>query len=142
MGAEDGPVPGRPGIEARIGIDTGRRALWVGPIIVAVFAVLGGGGAAVAAALGVVIVAGNFILAGWLLSVAASISLGFYHAAALTSFLVRLGLITAAMLGIAGLFEIDRPAMGIAAVTAYMILLTSEAAAVTREARKEFEWSR
>lgn len=142
MGAEYASVPGRPGLEARLGIDTVRRALWVGPVIVAVFALLGGGAASVAAAIGVAIVVANLALAGWLLSAAASISMELYHAAALVSFLVRLGLIMAVTLGIAGLFEIDRPALGIAAVTAYLVLLTLEALAVVREGRKEFEWSR
>ncbi len=136
------PAPGRPGIEARIGRDMAWRGLWVGPLIVAAFGLLRGGAGAVAAAVGVVVVVANFLLAGWLLSAAAAISLRLYHAAALFGFLIRLGLITATMFGVAALFEIDRPALGIGAVVAYLVLLVWEAAALTAGARKEYQWGR
>jgi hypothetical protein len=136
------PAPGRPGIEAGIARAIAWRGVWVGPVIVAVFALLRGGAGAIAAAVGVLIVAGNFLLSGWLLSAAAAVSLRLYHAAALFSFLIRLGLIAAMMFGVAALFEIDRPALGIAAVVAYLVLLVWEAAALTAGARKEYQWGR
>ena len=94
-----------------------------------------------AAAIGVAIVTANFLLAGAILSRAATVSLKVYHAAALLGFVVRLGLITASMFFIASVVEVDRPAMGVAAVVAYFTLLTWEAWALTRGAGRELEWT-
>jgi hypothetical protein len=128
-------------VEAIVARHTVRRAVIVGPIVVAVAAALRGVDGAVAAAIGVSIVVGNFLLAGAILSRAATVSLRVYHAAALLGFFVRLGLITASMFLIASLFEIDRPALGIAAVAAYFALLTWEAWALTKGPGRELEWT-
>ena len=81
------------------------------------------------------------MLAGLILSRAAAVSLRVYHAAALLGFVVRLGLITVSMFLIASVFEVDRPAMGIAAVVAYFTLLTWEAWALTKGPGRELEWT-
>lgn len=127
-------------VEAIVARQTVRRALLVGPVVVGVAWILRGAGGGVAAALGVGIVVANFLLAGVILSRAATVSLRVYHAAALLGFVVRLGLITASMFLIASLFEVDRPAMGVAAVVAYFALLTWEAWALTRGPERELEW--
>ncbi|MEA2002721.1 MAG: hypothetical protein U9N84_12675 [Actinomycetota bacterium] len=134
-------VPGRPNIEAKLGLNTARRAVWVAPALIAVFALLGGRLGAMSAAIGVAIVVGNFMLAGFVLSKAAAISLTLYHAAALFGFFLRLALITVVMLGVGSLMELDRMAMGISAVVSYLVLLSWEAVAVTRGEEKELEWS-
>ncbi len=64
-----------------------------------------------------------------------------YHAAALLGFFVRLGLITLSMFLVAAVFEVDRPALGIAAVVAYLTLLSWEAWALTRSPGREYEWT-
>jgi hypothetical protein len=74
------------------------------------------------------------------MSRAARASLRAYHAAALFGFLVRLVLISLTMLAVAALFAVDRGAMGIGAVVAYLVLLTWEALAVSRDDRKERAW--
>ena len=102
---------------------------------------LRGADGAIAAAVGVLVVVANFLLAGVILSRAARLSMRAYHAAALAGFVVRLGLITASMFLLASVFEIDRPAMGVAAVAAYFILLTWEAWALTRSPEREREWT-
>ena len=84
---------------------------------------------------------GNFLLSGWILSRALKISLSVYHAAALFGFVLRLALIAAAMFAAAALFEVDRYAMGIAAVGSYLVLLTLEAVAMTKNTEKEPEWT-
>lgn len=127
-------------VEAIVARQTVRRAVLVGPVVVLVAGLLRGGDGAVAAGLGVLVVVGNFLLAGAILSRAARVSMQAYHAAALLGFVVRLGLITASMFLIASVFEVDRPAMGVSAVVAYFTLLTWEAWALTRGPGRELEW--
>ncbi len=131
----------RTDVEATLARAIVRRAVIVGPIIVAGFGVARGVDGAIAAAVGVAIVVANFLLSGLVLSAAATISLTLYHAAALFGFLLRLVLITVVMLLVAQLFEIDRIAFGVAAVVSYLVLLTLEAAAVARRGAKELEWT-
>lgn len=126
-------------VEAIVARFTVRRTIFVGPLIIGVAWLLRGPQGAIAAALGVAVVAANFLLAGVILSRAATVSLKVYHAAALLGFLVRLGLITASMFLIASVFEVDRPALGVAAVVAYFMLLTWEAWALTKGPEREFE---
>ena len=118
-----------------------RRTLVVGPIAVAIAWLIRGPDGALAAALGVAIVVGNFVLSGWLLSRALKISLPVYHAAALFGFLLRLALIAGAMFAAAALLDLDRYAMGIAAVGSYLVLLTLEAVAMTKKTEREPEWT-
>jgi len=115
-----------------MGRATARRALLVGPVLVAVFWLTRGGDGAAAAAIGVAIVAGNFLLSGAVLSLAARHSLAVYHAAAVVGFFVRLGLIMLVMLGVAWIWEFDRLAMAIAVVASYLVLLTWEAVVMVR----------
>jgi len=129
-------------VEAVIARKMVLRVWWLGPLIVAVAWVLRGGSGAVAAMVGVAIVVVNFLVAGELLSRAARVSLKVYHAAALLGFFVRLGFITVSMFLVASLVDIDRPAMGVAAVVAYMALLSLEAWALMNGERRELEWSR
>jgi uncharacterized membrane protein YqjE len=96
---------------------------------------------AFSAAIGVAVVALNFLLSGWILSKAATVSMQAYHIAALFGFFVRLGFITISMLVAASLFEVDREALGVAAVAAFLILLVLESIAMLRGARKDMEWS-
>jgi hypothetical protein len=140
-GLEFEPAPGPSNIEATVGIATARRAVWIGPPIVALFGAVRGWDGALGSFLGVVIVALNFALAGWLLSKAAAISLRLYHAAALVGFFLRLGLIMLVMLVIAQVIDVDRLAMGISAVVSYLVLLSWETVAVARGETKELEWS-
>jgi hypothetical protein len=119
---------------------TAQRAVVVGPPIVGIFWLVRGASGAVAAAAGMAIVAGYFLLSGVILSTAARISLGAYHAAALLGFLLRLGLIAVTMLAVAALFDVDRVALGITVVAGYLILLSWEAIAVARGRERELEW--
>ena len=85
--------------------------------------------------------AANFIVAGFVLSKAAAISLKLYHAAALVGFFLRLVLIMLVMLVIAQVIDVDRLAMGVSAVVSYLVLLSWETVAVSRGETKELEWS-
>ncbi len=127
-------------VELTLAANTVRRALAVGPVVIGLFWVTRGAAGAVAAIVALAIVVGNFLLAGAILSVAARISLGLYHAAALFGFFLRLGLITLTMLVVVRLVQLDRLAFGIAAVVAYMVLLAWETVAVARGRERELEW--
>lgn len=135
------PVPEQRPVEAMMAGHIVRRGIVLGPLLVAAFWLAAGPASAIAAAIGVAVVMANFWLGGWILSRAAMVSLSLYHAAALFGFFVRLGLITGSMFLVAWLFDIDRTSFGIAAVGSYVVLLTLEARAVLRGARKEFEWT-
>lgn len=137
----DVPVGTTP-VEAILARHTAARAVWVAPVLVAAFWLTRGVEGAVWAGAGVALVVGNFLLAGALLSVAARISLAFYHAAALFGFFLRLGLILTTMVVILRLTEPDRLAFGLAAVASYMVLLTWEAVRVARGKERELDWTR
>jgi hypothetical protein len=122
-------------VEANIARHTVARAIYVAPVLVAVFGVVSGWEGAWSAALGVAVVVTNFILAGAILSISARISLQAYHAAALIGFFLRLGLFVGAVYLIASLVDVDRLAFGISAVVAYFALLVWEAISISRQKR-------
>jgi hypothetical protein len=134
-------TPGSVDVEAIIARHVARRALWVAPILIALFGLLRGVDGAVASAIGVAVVVGNFLLSGWMLSIAAKISLAFYHAAALFGFFLRLILITVSLLVLGSLTELDRMALGLSVVAAYLVLLSLEAVAVARGKERELDWT-
>ena len=134
------PSPVASPVELRLALATIRRAVVLGPLVVVAAWVFRGGVGAVSAAIGVVVVAANFWLSGFVLSRAAARSMRAYHAAALLGFIVRFGLIALSMLLVAAVLDVDRPAFGITAVVAYFVLLTWEAWDLTWGSRREFEW--
>lgn len=129
-------------VEAYIARNMVRRAVYIGPVLLALFWVVRGTGGLAASAIGLAVVIGNFLLAGAMLSVAARISLSLYHATALFGFFLRLALITLTVLVVSRLYDVDRIALGITVVVAYLALLGWEAVAVARGSEREVEWSR
>lgn len=138
MTGEAGATP----VEAVIARHTVKRIAYVGPILLLVFWLTRGVDGLVASAVGLAVVAGNFMLAGWMLSMAARISLGMYHAAALFGFFLRLALLMLTMLLIVQVVDIDRLAFGITAVVSYIVLLVLESVAVARGRERELDWIR
>ncbi|MBT8216188.1 MAG: hypothetical protein HKN74_04820 [Acidimicrobiia bacterium] len=134
-------APGNVDVEAIMAAHVARRAVWVAPVLVAVFGLLRGWSGAWAAGVGVAVVVGNFLLSGWALSIAARISLAFYQAAALFGFILRLILITVSLLVLGSLTELDRLALGLSVVIAYLVLLSWEAIAVARGKERELDWT-
>ena len=128
-------------IESVLASHIARRAVVVGPILVAIFWITRGGEGAIAAAFGVVLVVANFLLAGAMLSVAAKISLALYQATALFGFFLRLGLLTLTVMVVLRFTDLDRLAFGLATVAAYIVLLAWETVAVARGGEKELEWT-
>ena len=134
-------VPGSVDVEAVLAGHVAKRAIWVAPVLIVLFGILRGWDGAVASAIGVAVVIGNFLLSGWALSMAARISLALYQAAALFGFFLRLVLITVSLLVLGSLTEIDRLALGLSVVAAYLVLLSWEAVAVARGKERELDWT-
>lgn len=122
-------LAGRPPVELNLVRSLLRRTVVVGPVAVVLAGLLRGLDGALAAAIGVVLVVGYYLLSGALMSWLARVSLGAYHAGALFGFVARLGLIVATMLAVAALFDVDRPALGLTVIATYMVLLLWEAGA-------------
>ena len=74
------------GVESVMARHTVARAVYVAPILILIFALIGGWQGAWSSLLGVAVVVANFLLAGAILSISARISLQAYHAAALFGF--------------------------------------------------------
>ncbi len=128
-------------VESILARHTVARVVYVGPVLVAIFAVIGGWTGAWSAALGIALVIANFLLAGAILSISARISLQAYHAAALIGFILRLGLFAGAAYLIAALVDVDRLAFGISAVIGYLTLLVIEAIAVANGGERDLSWT-
>lgn len=128
-------------VELRIARNTVRRVVYVAPLLIGLFWLFRGWDGAWSAALGVIVVVGNFLLAGAILSISARISLAAYHAAALIGFFLRLGLLTVTMLLIAKYAPIDRLSFGITAVVTYLVLIAAETVAVAKGKERELEWT-
>lgn len=135
------PFPVAVDIEAIVARNIIKRALIVGPIIIVIAWILTDTLGAISAAIGVAIVVVNFLLSGWILSRAAKISIQTYHAATLFGFFLRMGLIALSMFAVVWISEVDRRAMGMAVVAAFLVLLTLETLTMLRGGRKELEWS-
>jgi hypothetical protein len=135
------PAPDQRPIEAIISTNIAKRAVVVAPVLALVFGITSGWEGAVASLIGVAVVVLNFLLAGYVLSYAARISLSLYQAAVLFGFLIRLGLITVSLLLIGGATDIDRMALGISVVVSYLVLLSWEAIAVVNGRERDLEWS-
>lgn len=129
-------------VESVLARHTVARSIYVAPVLILVFALASGWEGAWSAALGVGVVLANFLLAGAILSISAKISLAVYHAAALFGFFLRLGLMVLTVLLIARFLPIDRLALGISAVVAYLVLLSWEAVAVSKGRERNLDWSR
>lgn len=131
----------RTDVELILARHTVQRAVLIGPILVLFFWLTRGLDGALASLIGVAVVVGNFLLAGWVLSYGFRISLGMYHAAALLGFFLRLVITVFAVLLIAKQFDIDRFAFGISAVVCYLALITWEALAVSKGKERSLDWT-
>ena len=134
-------IEGTTPVETVIARHTVKRAIWVAPLVIALFTILRGLDGLIGSTLGVAVVVGNFLLAGAMLSLAMRISLAMYHAAALFGFFLRLALIMATMFLIVQFVDVDRLAFGISAVVTYIVLLALEAIAVARGRERDLDWT-
>jgi len=94
------PVDPGPAVERQVAFDMSRRSLVLAPIVVGAGAAFWGLHGALSSAFGLGLAVANLLLAAAILSWAARISLVAVAAAALGGYLLRLGLLTAAVFAI------------------------------------------
>jgi hypothetical protein len=116
-----GPAP-----ETSIVRDMVRRAVWVAPVMLVVFGLVWGVPGALSTAFGLALVLANFALSAFLLATSARISLGLLMAAALFGFLIRMGLILAAVWAVHDLWWFAVIPLAITIVVTHLGLLAWE----------------
>lgn len=115
---DDGPA-----VEMQIAVDLLRRALWVAPVLIAGAGAIRGLNGALSAGYGVALVVVNFLLAAALLSWTARISISLMMATALFGYLVRLGLIFAAVWLVRDVSWVEIVPLGLTIVITHLGLL-------------------
>ncbi len=117
----EGPAP-----EVEVSTDIIKRGLVVAPVLVAVCAVIWGGDGAWSSAYGIAIVLANFALAAGLIALTIRISLVVMLAGVLFGYLLRLGLIFAAVYAVKDAAWISLPALGSTIIATHLGLLVWE----------------
>jgi len=117
----DGPAP-----ERQVSRDLVKRGLFVGPLLVAVCAVIWGLDGAVGAIYGIGLVLLNFVLSAALITYTARISVGLMMGAVLFGYLIRLGLIFLAVLLVRDATWISLMALGLTIIVTHLGLLLWE----------------
>jgi hypothetical protein len=114
----DGPAP-----EGQLVRDMLKRAAWSGPALVLVFGLIWGVPGALSTAYAIGLVCVNFVLAATLDAWAARISVAMLGAAAMFGFLLRLGLIFAAVLLVKDAWWVELVPLGITLIVTHLGLL-------------------
>ena len=114
----DGPSPAM-----QVGKDLARRGVMIAPVMVALGALGWGTAGAWSVAYGLAIVIANFLLASWSLARAARISLALMAGMALFGFLIRLGLITVAVLVVRNASWVELVPLGLTLIVTHLGLL-------------------
>lgn len=114
----DGPAP-----EVEVSRDMIKRGLLVGPLLIAICAVIWGADGAWSSAYGIAIVLVNFALAAAIIAGAARVSLTLLMAATLFGYLIRLGLIFVAVWVVRESSWISFPALGSTIIVTHLGLL-------------------
>ena len=109
--------------ETEIAMDLVRRGLPVAPLLIAVGAVAAGVDGALSAAFAIFLVLGNFVLSASLTAGAARISLGMVMGAVLFGYLVRLAIITGAVLAVKDMGWVHLPVLGVTLIATHLGLL-------------------
>ena len=128
-------MPGRPAAAPSGGLAAApghlvRNGLLAAPMLVAAAGLWRGGDGAWSAAAGLALATANLLVAVRLLEWAAGVSLAAVGAVALGGYIVRLAIITAAVLGVKNQSWVDLPALGISLVVAHLGLLVWEARSI------------
>ncbi len=124
------PVAG-PAPEVDIAHDLARRALPVAPVAIVVCGLFWGVEGALSAAYAVVLVVVNFLAAAALMARAARISAAMLMAAVLGGYLVRLGVLTVAVMAVRDAAWVEMVPLGLTLVLTHVGLLVWEARKVS-----------
>lgn len=106
--------------------DMAKRVRWIVPAAVALGAAWGPDGVA-SSLYGLAVVVVNFLVAAWLLTMAARVNVVLMPAAAMIGFLVRLGLIWAAVVLVQGASWLEPVPLAITLIATHLGLLAWEA---------------
>jgi len=117
----EGPAP-----ELQLARDLARRAVPVAPLLILVGAFGWGYAGALSAGYGVALVVANFVLAAALITWAGRISLGFLMGAVLGGYILRLGLLAAAVLLVRDASWVEPVPLGLTVVVTHLGLLVWE----------------
>jgi hypothetical protein len=109
--------------EAEIARDIARRGLMVAPVLVAAGAIGWGVDGALSAAYGVGIVVANFLISAAMLTWAGRISVALVMGAAMFGYLVRLGLVAAAVLVVKDMAWVELVPLGLTLIITHLGLL-------------------
>jgi hypothetical protein len=112
--------------EQAVAWDIAKRAIPASPVLVGLAALAWGAAGAASAAYAIAIVVVNFVLAAWVLATAARIGETLLMAAALFGFLLRLALVSAAVLLVADAGWVEPLALGLTLVVTHLGLLVWE----------------
>jgi hypothetical protein len=113
-------------VEANIAIDIVKRSVVFVPVLLIIGVIAGGSKGAASTAFAIAVVLANFLLSAFALSWAARISFIALGMAAMFGFLIRLGLITAAVLLVRQQEWVSIPVLGIMIVVTHLALLLWE----------------
>ncbi len=113
-----GPSPA-----VQVAKDLARRGVMIAPVAVMIGAAFWGTDGAASVLYGLAIVVVNFLLAAWSLGAAARISFALMGAVALFGFLIRLGLITAAVLVVRNAEWVELVPLGFTLIITHLGLL-------------------
>jgi hypothetical protein len=113
-------------VEITVTLDMVKRGLVVAPVLIGVCALIWGSAGAWSAAFAIALVLVNFLLSAALISYTAKISLGLMMGATLFGYLIRLGLIMAAVLLVKDAGWISLPALGATIIVTHLGLLMWE----------------
>ena len=109
--------------EVSISRDLVKRGLMVAPVVVGVGAIAAGADGAWSSAFALGLILLNFSIAAWLISVTARISLGLMMGAILFGYILRLALITVAVLLVKDMSWVSIPVLGITIIVTHLGLL-------------------
>lgn len=115
-----------PPYEGEIARDLARRVALVAPAVLVLAGVLRGVDGAVGAAIGLVLVAANFLAAAWLITEAARRSSAAVMGAVLGGYLFRLAALLGIVLALQQIPGIDIPALVVTIAVTHLALLTWE----------------
>jgi hypothetical protein len=115
-----------PPVEADIAKDMLRRALPVAPVVVLLCSIPWGLDGAISAAFAIAVVLANFALSAALLTWSARISLGLLMGAALFGYLIRLGLVSVAVIAVHNLSWFSAWPLGLTLIVTHLGLLLWE----------------
>ena len=120
-------APARPDApEVTVSRDMVRRGLIVATVLIAICAVIWGGDGAWSSAYGIALILLNFTIASGLIAWSARISLGLLMGAVLFGYLLRLGILLAAVLLVRDAGWISLPALGATIIVTHLGLLLWE----------------